>query len=246
MGRILFRLSYALLLLAIFMIGAWFTFERAIVGRSVAVPDLVGKPLSEALPLAERVGLKLEEQKNRARYDEKMEKDRVLSQQPEAGSLAKPAQVVRVVVSLGRADLKVPEVIGLPPRAAALKLGEQSLELGAVSWCRDSSSRVGIMAQDPEPESPAGKGASVAVLTNRGASEFRFVMPDLVGQDAERIRPRLEARGFRVGSARYEAYEGIASNTVLKQFPPAGYPISSHEVISLTLSRAAEPLAPSR
>jgi serine/threonine-protein kinase len=175
-----------------------------------------------------------------------MERDRILSQQPESGSLAKPAQVVRVVVSLGRADLKVPELIGLPPRAAALKLGEQSLELGAVSWCRDSATRVGIMAQDPEPESPAAKGASVAVLTNRGAPEFRFVMPDLVGQDAERIRPRLEARGFRVGSARYEAYDGIASNTVLKQFPPAGYPISGREVISLTLSRAAEPMAPSR
>ena len=151
-----------------------------------------------------------------------------------------------MVVSLGRAQVSVPELIGLPPRAAALKLAEQSLELGAVSWYRDSASRVGIVAQDPEPESPAVKNASVAALTNRGAPEYRFVMPDLIGKDAERIRPRLEMKGFRVGSARYEAYEGIAPNTVLKQFPPAGYPISSREVVSLTLSRAAEAPAPSR
>ena len=50
-------------------------------------------------------------------------------------------------------------------------------------------------------------------------------MPDLVGQDAEQVRRRLESFGFRVGSARFEAYEGVAPNTVLKQFPPAGFPI---------------------
>ena len=244
--RVLFRLSYALLLLVIFFAGAWFMFERSIVGRSVAVPDMVGKPLAQAVVLAQREGLRVEEQHSRARYDEHVEKDHVLAQLPESGSLAKPAQIVRVVVSLGRAQVSVPELIGLPPRAAALKLAEQSLELGAVSWYRDSASRVGIVAQDPEPESPAVKNASVAALTNRGAPEYRFVMPDLIGKDAERIRPRLEMKGFRVGSARYEAYEGIAPNTVLKQFPPAGYPISSREVVSLTLSRAAEAPAPSR
>ena len=244
--RVLFRLCYALLLLGIFFAGAWFIFERSIVGRSVAVPDLLGKSLPQAIVQAQRVGLRVEEQRNRARYDERVGKDQILSQVPESGSLAKPAQVVRVVVSLGRAQVKVPELIGLPPRAAALKLAEQSLELGAVSWYRDPAARVGIVAQDPEPDSPASKNESVAALTNRGAPEYRFVMPDLIGKDAERIRPRLEARGFRVGSARYEAYEGIAPNTVLKQFPPAGYPISSREVVSLTLSRASEPMAPAR
>ena len=97
-------------------------FERSIVGRSVAVPDLLGKSLPQAVTQAQRVGLRVEEQRNRARYDERVGKDEILSQVPESGSLAKPAQVIRVVVSLGRAQVKVPELIGLPPRAAALKL----------------------------------------------------------------------------------------------------------------------------
>src|SRR5262245_59197266 len=120
--RVLFRLFYAILLLGIFLAGAWFTFERSIVGRSVAVPDLLGKSLPQAIIQAQRVGLRVEEQHSRARYDERVEKDQILSQVPESGSLAKPAQVIRVVVSLGRAQVKVPELIGLPPRAAALKL----------------------------------------------------------------------------------------------------------------------------
>ena len=206
----------------------------------MAVPELAGKTPAEALRIVRGVGLKLEEQENRARYDDRIPSGRVLLQQPEAGSLAKPAQVVRVVLSLGPRELRVPDLAGLAPRAAALKLARESLELGPASWLREPALPTGIVAQEPEPESPAGRGEAVRVLTNRGAPETRMVMPDLVGRDAEAARARLEKFGFRVGSARFEAYEGVRPNTVLKQFPPAGYPLSSRDVVSLTVSRSPD------
>ena len=231
---------YALLLVGIFLGGAWLAFERSIVGRSVAVPDLTGKPVLDAIRIAHDVGLKVEEQTGRARNDDRVGKDLILSQDPEAGSLAKPSQVVRVVLSLGAKQLRVPDLTGLPPRAAALRLAQESLQLGSVSWYRDLTARIGIAAQDPEPEAPAGRNGAVEVLTNRGAVETRYVMPDLVGRDAEQMRTVLASHGFRVGSARYEAYEGIGANTILKQFPSPGAPISSRDVVSLTVSRPAE------
>src|SRR5262249_24907328 len=151
----------------------------------------------------------------------------------EAGSLAKPAQVVRVVLSLGPRQIRVPDLTGLSPRAAALRLSQDSLELGAVSPVRDAGARVGILAQNPEPEAATGKNCAVEVLTNRGLGETRYVMPDLIGRDAEQVKARLEAAGFRVGSARYESYEGVPADTILKQFPPAGYPLTTREVVSL-------------
>ena len=68
---------------------------------------------------------------------------------------------------------------------------------------------------------------------SRGAADVRILMPDFVGKDAQAVKARLEKFGFRVGSARFEAYEGVAPDTVLKQFPPAGYPLSNREVVSL-------------
>jgi beta-lactam-binding protein with PASTA domain len=242
--RVLFRVGYGVLLAAIFVAGAWITFRRSIVGRSVTVPDLVGKSVPDAVRSSQQAGLRFEEQSGRARSDEKIPRGRVLMQQPEAGSLAKPAQAIRVVLSLGPRELRVPDLTSLPPRAAALKLNELSLTLGTVSWYRDAVVRVGIVAQDPEPDTVVARNLGVAVLTNRGLPETRFVMPDLVGQNAEKMRARLETFGFRVGSARYESYEGIAPNTILKQFPPAGYPLSSREVVSLTVSRPAEVARP--
>jgi len=242
--RLLFRLFYGALLAVVFVGAVWFGFRQSIVGRSVTVPDLTGKTPEEALGAARAVGLQIEEQGSRARYDDRIAAGRVLLQQPEAGSLAKPMQSVRIVLSLGARQLRVPELTGLAPRAAALKLSRESLELGPVSWYRDPSAPQGIVAQDPEVETPAARGEAVRALMSRGAPDARIVMPDFVGKDAQAVKERLEKFGFRVGSARYEAYEGVRPNTILKQFPPAGYPHSNREVVSLTVSRPAEGGAP--
>jgi beta-lactam-binding protein with PASTA domain len=242
--RILFRLLYGAMLGVAFLFAAWLSFRASIVGRSVTVPDLVSKSVPEAIRIAHDVGLKIEEQSSRARYDDGVPRHRILIQQPEAGSLAKPGQVLRLVLSLGPRELQVPDLAGLAPRAAALKLARESLQLGAVSWYRDADAPAGIVAQSPDPEMPATKGSAVEVLTNRGMPELRFVMPDFVGQDADKVRARLETFGFRVGSARYETYEGVAPNTVLKQFPPAGYPLSRRDVVSLTVSQSASAIPP--
>jgi serine/threonine-protein kinase len=242
--RILFRLLYGALLGAAFLFAAWLSFRASIVGRSVTVPDLAGKSVPEAIRIAHDVGLRVEEQASRARYDDRVPRHRILIQQPEAGSLAKPGQVLRLVLSLGPRELQVPDLAGLAPRAAALKLARESLQLGAVSWYREADTPAGIVGQNPEPETPATKGSAVEVLTNRGMPELRFVMPDFVGQDADKVRARLETFGFRVGSARYETYEGVAPNTVLKQFPPAGYPLSRRDVVSLTVSQSASAIPP--
>jgi len=238
--RLFFRVAYGALLVAIFVVGGWLSFRRSILGRSVTVPNLTGKSIPEAMGATAERGLAVAAQSGRARYDDQIPRDRILLQDPAPGALAKPAQTVRVVLSLGPREQRVPELTGLPPRAAASRLAQNGLELAAVSWYRDPVARIGIVAQDPEPEMPVARNASVDVLTNRGRPEARFVMPDLVGRDAEKTRQRLETLGFRVGSARYEAYEGVAPNAILKQFPPAGYPISTHEVVSLTVSRAVE------
>lgn len=244
MIRVLFRVLYGALLVAVFLGAVWFGFRRSIVGRSVAVPDLTGKTPDEALRAALDAGLQIEQQDGRARYDDKIPRGKVLLQQPEAGSLAKPSQAIRVVLSLGPRELRVPDLTGLAPRAAALKLSRESLELGPVSWYRDPAAPPGILAQDPDPDAPGKRGEAIRVLMSRGPADVRILMPDFVGKDAQAVKAHLEKFGFRVGSARFEAYDGVAPDTVLKQFPPAGYPLSNKEVVSLTVSRPPDAAAP--
>ena len=83
MPRVLFRLLYGGLLVTAFLFAAWLAFRAAIVGRSVTVPDLSGRTVPEAIRIVHDVGLKIEEQAARARYDDRIPRHRVLIQQPE-------------------------------------------------------------------------------------------------------------------------------------------------------------------
>ena len=240
MRRLFFRAVFGGLLLAIFGISAWISFQRSILGRSILVPHLVGKAEQDARKIARDSGLTLVVEKGRERYDERVASHAVLLQQPGVGSFVKPGQAVRVVLSLGPRSLRVPDLAGLSPRAAGLSLLRASLALGEVSTDREYAREPGIFAQAPEPDTPASEGGPVAVLYNRGAPDRVFVMPGLVGRDAKKEKERLTVLGFRVGATRYESYEGLAPDTILKQYPPAGYPVSQKEAITLTAARPGE------
>ena len=238
MYRVVFRIVAAGVLLAVFGLAGWLSFEKSVLGRSILVPDLTGKNLEDAAKVSRDAGLTLLVEQGRARVDEKIPAHAVMLQSPGVGSFVKPGQTVRVVLSLGPRSIRVPDLNGLSARAASVSLTRASLRLGEVSTDSDGTRPAGIWSQYPPAESAAADSTPVAVLTSRGARESFFVMPDFVGRDGEREKERLERIGFRVGTIHYEDYAGIAPNTILKQYPPAGYPCSPRESITFTVARA--------
>ena len=233
MERVVFRVFFGALLLFVFAIVGWSSFQRSVLGRSILVPNVTGKAVEDAQKVARDAGLAIVVEKGRDRFDDRVPAHAILLQRPGVGSFVKPGQTVRVVLSLGPRTIVVPDLTGLSSRAAALSLTRASLRLGEVSVDRESRAP-GISAQSPVPDSPAGETAPVAVLVNRGPADELFVMPDLIGHDAEHERERLGRIGFKIGATHYEVYDGVPPNTILKQYPPAGYPCSPRDPITLT------------
>jgi serine/threonine-protein kinase len=238
MGRILFRGAFGLILAGLFAVAGWISFERSIVGRSNLVPNLVGKSVEDARKTARDAGLEIAVERKRERFDEKVAARAVLVQKPAVGSFVKPGQTVRVILSLGPRSIRVPDLSGLSARAAALSLARSGLSLGEVSSQRDPRREAGIESQYPDPETPVSEATRISVLANRGSDDRIFVMPDLVGKKAEYEKERLTKFGFRVGATHYETYEGLGADTIIKQYPPAGYPVSTRDPITFTAARA--------
>ena len=116
-------------------------------------------------------------------------------------------------------------------RARPFRPAAQGRGLAAGAECARARRRVLVSRSGrPYRNRGAGPGARDAGRPNaaRGrvdqSRQTREALRDAGPRraDADRMRQLLETYGFRVGSARYEAYEGVAPNTVLKQFPPAG------------------------
>jgi serine/threonine-protein kinase len=225
----------AIAFVAVLVASGYFTMRLALLGREVAVPDVTGMALSEAQESLSRKELFIET--SAERHDDRVEKGRILAQDPPAGAEIKKFRKVKVVTSLGPRTLKVPDLRGLSLRAAQVKLQGEGLRAADVAYAHTLLGDADIVAsQDPLPTGESVGEGGVSLLVSRGAREAVYVMPDLAGRQVEEARAVLEAHGVRVGSIRRERRGTQPRGTISRQYPEAGWPIAQGDVVSLVVS----------
>jgi len=96
-----------------------------------------------------------------------------------------------------------------------------------------------VAMQDPPAGSLVAPSTTVRLYLSLEDRASTYVMPDLIYRRYEDVRGFFEQRGFRLGSVRFEAYEGIPTGIVLRQFPLAGHPLRHEDPIALVVAAAA-------
>jgi beta-lactam-binding protein with PASTA domain len=64
-------------------------------------------------------------------------------------------------------------------------------------------------------------------------------MPDLIGREAGPVLLALQSAGLKVSDVRYRTYPGVEPGIILRQTPPAGYPVTPRAAVLLDVSKAA-------
>jgi serine/threonine-protein kinase len=201
----------------------------------VPVPDWTGRSREEALADAARVGLVFEV--GEQRHDPGVAADRIIQQDPPAGSQVRQGRTIRVVVSLGGETLTVPELGGHPARQAELELRRAGLAPGWESLVHDDSAPVGqVLAQSPAAGTLSVSGDRVHRLVSEGPRPPRWVMPDLTGRTLREAQDWITLCGFRGGAVRHVPADGRQSGTVVGQLPLSGYAIGRRDVVELTVA----------
>lgn len=202
--------------------------------REVAVPDLVGRSVTDASHAVGTLGLTLRVDENR-RADARVPAGRIMQQDPLAGVQARRQRSIRVWLSAGSRVSIVPALVGHTDRTARIRLEQDGLELERVSEVRSPDYPADtIVAQNPPATTRAG---TVSVLVNRGEQAASFVMPDLIGLNGERAADVLRVRGFRVSIVGSQPYPGVPAGTVVRQHPMGGFQLGPSDAISLEVSR---------
>jgi beta-lactam-binding protein with PASTA domain len=240
MKRLLgFLLKNALLLLALLATAgssALLTMRSLLEAQEVQVPALTGRRLPEAGALTARLGLQLRVEGKR--HSPEVPPDRVAAQEPPAGAGLKANRSVRVWLSLGPERVVVPAVEGQSLRSARLSLGQSLLPLARVVAAYAPAPAGTVLMQRP----PAGEaemiGPGVSLLVSRGPAGRDYLMPDLIGRQADAVVDALQQRGFRL-AVRPRSYPGVAAGIVLRQSPAAGHRLSPGAEVALEINAEA-------
>ena len=237
-GRFLGWSAYAVLLLLVFAVVGYVSFSLFVRSGVTSVPDLVGRPEAEIEGLLVDHGLRVRRQYGSDRYDEDIPAGHVLEQAPRSGSLMKRGAAVEVVVSLGPERLAVPDVGGVTLQAAQVKLTSAGLGIGRIVNVYSHGVQPGtVVEQDPSAEARVGRGTTVTLFLSAASRADSYVMPDLAYRNLETVRHFFERRGFRLGSIKFEPYEGFSPGVILRQYPLPGHLLGRQDVISLVVTK---------
>ncbi len=202
---------------------------------AVIVPDLRNSSEVQAGQTLARLGLVLKV--DRSEHDPQVPTGYIVSQTPRANENLKPGRTVVVITSLGPRTHQVPEVKGMTLRQSRSVLEHAGLVVGrVVKVARAGATREEVLATCPPVGEDVREGEPVDVALSVVGAAASYLMPDFTAQDLFFARERLERSGFRVGSVRYEAREGVFPNTVIDQRPRPGARIREGESIELVAS----------
>lgn len=232
---------YLGILVAIAGFSAYSSFNLFVRSGATSVPDLVGLSEAEAMSLLANQGLTFRRDEAADDYDDTVPAGQVAAHTPGPRTLVKRGSAVAVAFSLGPQVIQVPDLAGQNAQAAQVTLAAAGLSVGRLLSVGSQSSELGtVVDQHPQAGSGSPPNAPVDLLVSRFSRGETYIMPDLVYRRYEEMRRFFNQRNFRLGSVKFEVYEGIPEGVILRQFPLAGHPLRRQDPISLVVSTTQE------
>lgn len=133
----------------------------------VVVPNVRGMKLADAFEVLGQKKLGL--LKERVEPNTLVAPGEIIEQKPPPGSKAKEGATVRVVVSSGRANYLVPDVVGETRDNAINKIRGAGLDVGDITYLESETvPRDCVISQNPEPNKGLDQPQKVNLLLSKG------------------------------------------------------------------------------
>jgi beta-lactam-binding protein with PASTA domain len=198
----------------------------------VKVPDVVGKPATEAQATLNDAGLK----SRTTQVTNAQAPGTVVKQDPAARVDAEKGSRVLLFVSRGPGVTTIPDVTGLPQKEAVKQIEKAGLftTLHQEHNAKVTSGRV--IRTDPTALNQVQKGSRVDVYVSTGPELTN--VPDVVGDDRADARGTIEDAGLRVTIHEQESSQ--PKDKVISQSPGAGSTVAKGSRVTITVSKGVE------
>ena len=194
--------------------------------KSVDVPDVVGKQLTDAVATLTRAGLNARS----VGVPSDRPSGTVTAQDPRAGTSLVEGASVRINYSTGPKQVAVPPVVGLDYSTALQQL--QAAGFAVARTDVESSQPAGIVvSQVPTGSSTATKGSTVNLSVSNGPQTTP--LPDVTGQTQADARATLTAAGFKVSVTPQDTDVETFDGVVISQDPPGNTQQDPNTVVTL-------------
>lgn len=159
----------------------------------------------------------------------------VYDQDPGPGSRLAKGSIITILVSTGRAKVRVPTVTGKTEADAVAELTRAGLDANSVQI--NSGQPAGIVtAQSPAPGTVLVEGSEVRINVSKGPKPI--AVPSVVGLSYEQASSQLQAAGFAVRRVDVDSEQTLG--TVTDQSPAGNSTAARGSIVVLSVSKGPE------
>jgi len=204
----------------------------------VAVPDVTGLGQNAAETALTDAGFKV---KITNATSDTVPAKHVISTSPKAGTQLPPGSVVEEVVSEGKAEVAVPNVVGSTVEDARSQLQAKGFGVETTQEVSDQDPGT-VLSQSPGGGATAKPGATVNLVVAKASDEVP--VPDVTGDDEGSATNELEAAGFSVKVTEEDVDTPTQDGIVQSQTPSGGKAKKGSQVTILVGRTGEVPTTP--
>jgi eukaryotic-like serine/threonine-protein kinase len=219
-----------LLLLLAVAVG-FFALRAVGPSKDIAVPDFVNKSSTQSQQALLRLGLHSTVTEETS---ETVPQDRVLRQEPLAGTKLAKGDQVSLVVSSGLPMVQVPEVGGYTVADAQRRLQDAKLKSKVIQVYSAAVPSGQVISLNPGVGTSVREGTPVVLTVSKGVQPVS--VPTVVGITLDQARARLRARGLMLTIGQQTQSDTIPANTVASQDPQAGSQVAPNSQVTVVVS----------
>lgn len=221
--------------------GAVFMMGGSLFGSEVAVPNIENMDIRDANTKLKELGLKMniiDEQ-----YNDEVEKDRIISQEPSPGQKVKKGREIKVIISKGAELTRVPSLVGYDIDEAETMLQNKGLRLGRTEEAFNNRFAEGqVISQDPEAGEEVSENTKVNVVISKGSEKDRVAMPSLEGLTLQEAKTKLADSGLEIGKITRQESNKYYSDQVISQDTSPGVKVEEGSTVNLVVSSGPGPV----
>ena len=223
----------ALLILAMFGLGAYLLANNLLGGEGVRVPNVLRLTEERATETLENRGFEVEVEDGASKRPE----GQVFRQEPEGGGEADEGSVVTIYVSTGPGPVEVPNLVGLSIGDAREVLRESDLKVGDITDQASEDVEEGeVLSQFPEEGREVESGSAIDLVVSSGPEEI--LAPSVIGQSQADAEAEIEAAGLTVSVL--TAPNDAPAGEVIAQDPDQGTPMEPGDTLTITVSEGPQ------
>lgn len=173
--------------------------------------------------------------------DDTIDADIVISQSYEKGDMIPADTKVKIVVSAGKAEVPVPNVVGFEVAKADETIKAAGFQVTHSYEYSADIEKDHVIRQDPSGDQKAADGSTVTIVVSNGPEMKETEVPDLRNKTQQEAEAELANHNLSIGNVTEEFSDTVEAGRVISQSTSYGTKVLEGSKVDITISKGPEP-----